>query len=101
MYLLNKLKVSKESLTAAERDNKVIHGLVRVAGRNKVRVAACSVQAVEVTGPRYPEETEVIVESIAHLPKGLIVGTTLTTALKGRMYIQVVNPSVGEVWLLP
>ena len=96
--IVEKLKVSYEKKTA---DNKIIEGLVRVAGRNKVRVPAMSVRVVEVTGPVCPRGKEVVLEPIEQLPHGLVVGATLTFAPRGKSRIQVVNRTKEEVWLNP
>ncbi|KAJ8018184.1 hypothetical protein HOLleu_43974 [Holothuria leucospilota] len=57
-----------------QADGPIIQGLVRVAGKSKIRVPARTVQAVVVTGPTKLQNQEVVVEAIEQLPRGLTVG---------------------------
>ncbi|PIK37921.1 hypothetical protein BSL78_25240 [Apostichopus japonicus] len=99
--LVNKLMISKEKLLVDTPPTKVIQGLVRVAGRNKVRIAARSIMAVEVTCPVVPTWKEVILEPVKELPKGVSVGATLAFAPRGKSCLQVLNLTDEEVWLRP
>ncbi|PIK45975.1 hypothetical protein BSL78_17183 [Apostichopus japonicus] len=99
--LVNKLMISKEKLLVDTPLTKVIQCLVRVAGRNKVRIAARSIMAVEVTCPVVPTWKEVILEPVKELPKGVSVGATLAFAPTGKSCLQVLNLTDEEVWLRP
>ena len=46
-----------------------ILGLVRVAGREKIRIPAQSSQVIEVTGPTCPAKMAVVIDRIEQTPK--------------------------------
>ncbi|PIK56643.1 hypothetical protein BSL78_06429 [Apostichopus japonicus] len=80
---------------------KVVQGVVKVAGKGKVRIPARSAIVLPVTGPVCSEVAEVIVEPVENLPAGVSVCCTLTFACKGHLNLQVVNLSEEEMWLNP
>ena len=74
-------------------------GLVRVAGRGKVRIPARSIQAIEVTGPTCPTQTAVIVDQIVQTPKGIILSPTLAHSCRGRITVQLYNTTDEDIFL--
>ena len=74
-------------------------GLVRVAGKEKIRVSAQSVQVIEVTGPTCPANTAVVVDTIAQTSKGIELNPTVTNCPRGRMWVQIVNTTGEDIFL--
>ncbi|KAJ8017850.1 hypothetical protein HOLleu_44491 [Holothuria leucospilota] len=99
--IVTQLGLTGKDKVLPQADGPIIQGLVRVAGKSKIRVPARTVQAVVVTGPTKLQNQEVVVEAIEQLPRGLTVGATLTTVHKGRLSIQIMNFTEEEVWLQP
>lgn len=80
-----------------------LQSVVRLAGKQAVKVPAFSVTVITGTAPsEMSEEIDVLVESVKQsLPQGLIVIPTCTSKQNGRFPIRVANISQEDKWIRP
>ena len=97
--LANLIGADVSNIPGINATARTIIGLVRIAGKDKMRIPAQSTQIVEVTGPTCSSKKAVVVDSIVQTPKGIALNPTVTYSPKGRMFLQLVNTTSEDIFL--
>ncbi|PIK42091.1 Retrovirus polyprotein [Apostichopus japonicus] len=91
--------VNQFCLKAPPTSSQVVEGLVRIPRTAAVVVPAQSCKVVVASCPRQHSDVEVM--AVEQLPKGILVGPTLTKIHDGQIILPVINVTKDDIYLIP